>query len=228
MSDDSNKVREKQRSSTVVCSKQESACELPGWKERDRHVGLSNCWRNHPSSYGLGTPWRFVPRGYGSKRPIATPAVKNVCAAPRAIEGHRRFARLWQGAKLTFATRHLIVSFWLLGALSPYAAVRAQIPPADSSVSSLDLTLHVHPALAQPGTSFDTNSSGDRSDCDRRKESATATKSDSGTIGPGMATNTSRSAFSDCRCKSVPGYFTWRSASIHRGVQRKNSLGPDP
>jgi len=100
-----------------------------GKRPQGIHVGLS----------------RFRPRGCRSKRPIAAPTIKNVCAVPRAVEGHRRFALFGQNAKLTFGTWHLIVSFWLLSALSPYAAVRAQIPPANSSASSLDLTMHVHP-----------------------------------------------------------------------------------
>jgi hypothetical protein len=86
---------------------------------------------------------------------------------------------------VTFGTWHLIVSFWLLGALSPYAAVRAQIPPANSSASSLDLTLHVHPdSLTQPGISFGTYSSGEGADCDHRRESESTSKSDPGTTTP--------------------------------------------
>ena len=188
-----------------------------GKRPQGIHVGLS----------------RFRPRGCRSKRPIAAPTIKNVCAVPRAVEGHRRFALFGQNAKLTFGTWHLIVSFWLLSALSPYAAVRAQIPPANSSASSLDLTMHVHPdSLTQPGISFGTYSSGDGADCDLRKEGESTSKSDPGTTTPSIPAKTSLRCTPTPSAKTCPAstggapqYTEGFDEKIHWGPILKQSLG---
>jgi hypothetical protein len=182
-----------------------------GKRPRGIHVGLS----------------RFRPRGCGSKRPIAAPTIKNVCAVPRAVEGHRRFAHFGQKAKLTFGTWHLIVSFWLLGAPSPYAAVRAQIPPANISASSLDLTLHVHPdSLTQPGISFGTYSTGDGADCDHRRESESTSKSDPGTTTPSIPANTSDPLSPTPPAKTCPATSTGGAPQYTEGFNEKIHWGP--
>src|ERR1700733_3104786 len=89
-----------------------------------------------------------------------------------------------QDTNVTFRLQHFVFLL-LLGAVRSISFVAAQTPPVGSITTSLDLTLHVHPdSLTQPGNSFDTHSSGDRADCDRREEGEPTSKSDPGTTTP--------------------------------------------
>jgi hypothetical protein len=139
----------------------------------------------------------------------------------------RWLAHLGQDVKLTFRTRHLIVCLWLLGSATPFAAVRAQIPPASSSVSWLDLTLYVHPgSLSHPGTSFETNFAGAGSDCIRRKEGSSASKSDPGSITPSLTPSASDSLSRAAAARAYPATSTEGAPQHTKGFNKKLQWRP--
>jgi hypothetical protein len=133
---------------------------------------------------------------------------------------------------VTFRLQHFVLLL-LLSAVSSIPFAAAQNPPAGSVTASLDLTLHVHPDfLTQPGTSFDTHSSGDEADCDRRKEGASTAKRDRSTtpsipvstsdpLSPNLGAKVCPAATSD----GAPQYTEGFNEKIHWGPILKQSLG---
>jgi len=129
--------------------------------------------------------------------------------------------------KLTFSSHGLIISAWLLGSATPFAAVRAQIPPASSSGSWLDLTLHVQPGfLTHPGTSIDSNFLGDGSNCVPRKENVSASKSDPGSITPSIRPSASDPLSPTAAAKACPATSTDGAPQYTEGFNEKIHWGP--
>ena len=134
---------------------------------------------------------------------------------------------------MTLRRRYCAVVCWMLAA-APLAVASPQSPPASSSASSLDLTLHAQPSpLTHPGTSLDKKFPNEGSDCDRRNESTSAPRSDPGNItstftarntGPLSPTPVANS----CPAPSADGdpqFTEGFNEKIHWGPILKQSLG---
>jgi hypothetical protein len=131
-----------------------------------------------------------------------------------------------QDTNVTFRLQHFVFLL-LLSAVSSIPFAAAQNPPVGSDTTSLDLTLHVHPdSLRQPGTSFDTHSSGDGADCNRRKEGESTPKSEPGTTSPSIPVSTSAPLSPNLGAKVCPAATTDGAPQYTEGFNEKIHWGP--
>jgi hypothetical protein len=131
-----------------------------------------------------------------------------------------------QDTNVTFRLQHFVFLL-LLGAVSSSSFLAAQTPPVGSITTSLDLTLHVHPdSLTQPGNSFDTHSSDDRADCDRREEGEPTSKSGPGTTTPIIPVSVSDRLSPNLGAKVCPAATTDGAPQYTEGFNEKIHWGP--